>query len=737
MPIQTAFSPERRVWSLPLSSLVESSLSHEEAPEEAPSSTVGTRITAESLDWLSGPSIRDMILSSRSHDYGSIPTESPLQPPTATEPVADDENDSISPRTRRLDKTLNESYDEDENENGSSDSFKKDDLLPTGTLICILSTAFAYGCIMTTLFLITLPIECARINSLHPNIPKAVALGNFVAIAGLTQLVSPLVGRLSDTYRPPPVIQLESIRLPHRPSSNSVALPGDNRRDAAARLKDELLSNGLVDIGSSNKAAVFTTVSRKFDSSIESDEMSSGAIPTTGSRKVDSAIDSDDEATLLCYLDPSDYYYDIGQRLPYHVVGSVCTVIGLVGQIFSSYYNFWIRYSFAFFIQMIGLNVMYAMMIALIPDQVPTAQVGSANGILALLLVVGSLTGFGLYHSVLSDHIQNMYALYACMIVLSSILTGTHAHDADVRVSRPRYQWIQTSLRRHPRSPFAKAQAPSLPQRLRRRARQLVVTPTVILRSILVDPVQRLDWTSISQSYTIDIDRHHDFFIVTVSRFFYYCGMSVQTFFLYYVHDIIGIHNSPEAVVSYLAVMGQISGAITCYPVGVISDYYLQGRRLPFIYLACIVLSGSTAALLFAHSIQHMMTIATVLGAANGMYLTMETSLAVDSLPKDLEEDDSNGSAQLLGIWGVAAFLGSAIGPMIGGPLLYWLGTSASNNSAVTAPVATSTLHYRPSLPEEEQQDYTLRGYAAVIILSSIYFLCSALSLRMLRDHRE
>jgi MFS family permease len=103
-----------------------------------------------------------------------------------------------------------------------------------------------------------------------------------------------------------------------------------------------------------------------------------------------------------------------------------------VGQIFSSYYNFWIRYSFAFFFQMIGLNVMYAMMIALIPDQVPTAQVGSANGILALLLVVGSLTGFGLYHSVLSDHIQNMYALYACMIVLSSILTGTHAHDANM-----------------------------------------------------------------------------------------------------------------------------------------------------------------------------------------------------------------------------------------------------------------------------------------------------------------
>ena len=68
---------------------------------------------------------------------------------------------------------------------------------------CILSTAFSYGCIMTTLFLITLPVECSRIEKQHPDVPKSVALGIFVSIAGLTQLISPLVGMLSDTYRPP------------------------------------------------------------------------------------------------------------------------------------------------------------------------------------------------------------------------------------------------------------------------------------------------------------------------------------------------------------------------------------------------------------------------------------------------------------------------------------------------------------------------------------------------------
>ena len=129
-------------------------------------------------------------------------------------------------------------------------------------LICILSTAFSYGCILTTLFLITLPVECERIETENPSIPKSVSLGAFVAIAGLTQLISPLVGRLSDSFQPPP---------PH----------------------------------------------------------------------------------------------DIGQRLPFLVLGGVLTVLGLLAQAFSSRWSLWIRYSFAFFFMMIGVNIQYAMMLAI------------------------------------------------------------------------------------------------------------------------------------------------------------------------------------------------------------------------------------------------------------------------------------------------------------------------------------------------------------------------------------
>mmetsp|Transcript_4422 Transcript_4422/g.12707 ORF Transcript_4422/g.12707 Transcript_4422/m.12707 type:complete len:177 (-) Transcript_4422:34-564(-) len=62
--------------------------------------------------------------------------------------------------------------------NGNSKNNDNDrdaeELLSVWTITCILSTAFAYGCIMTTLFLITLPVECERIEQQFPTIPKSV-----------------------------------------------------------------------------------------------------------------------------------------------------------------------------------------------------------------------------------------------------------------------------------------------------------------------------------------------------------------------------------------------------------------------------------------------------------------------------------------------------------------------------------------------------------------------------------
>ena len=64
----------------------------------------------------------------------------------------------------------------------------------------------------------------------------------------------------------------------------------------------------------------------------------------------------------------------------------------------------------------------------------------------------------------------------------------------------------------------------------------------------------------------------------------------------------------------------------------------------------------------------------------------------------------------------MAAFLGSALGPMIGGPLLYLFG----HQEGITA--------------DGEDMPYLLRGYAVVLCLSTVYFILSAISLRWVGD---
>ena len=152
----------------------------------------------------------------------------------------------------------------------------------------------------------------------------------------------------------------------------------------------------------------------------------------------------------------------------------------------------------------------------------------------------------------------------------------------------------------------------------RRRRRRLILGPFVLLKNMLYDPLHLLDRKTLAATYSINIEENHDFFVITVSRLFYYCGSSVQTFFLYFLHDIIRVTDNPEMAVAGLAVVTQIAGALVCYPVGWISDTFCGGRRKPFIYCACTLLGGVTSAMVFARTMDTMTTLCFCFGAANG-----------------------------------------------------------------------------------------------------------------------
>ena len=208
------------------------------------------------------------------------------------------------------------------------------------------------------------------------------------------------------------------------------------------------------------------------------------------------------------------------------------------------------------------------------------------------------------------------------------------------------------------------------------------------------------------------------------------------------------------------------AGALTCYPVGIISDRYFEGRRKPFVYGACAVLAMSNIALLWCTTIREMAIVCSTLGSANGVYLTMDTSLAVDTLdvlsevqeeavatekeeitedelllpPLEMGVDNSSssnntggeckkkhdGAAQLLGIWGVAGFVGSALGPLVGGPLLFYFGRVQQTFAPVTD----------GGEEDDDDEGYSWQGYAVVLTLSAAYFACSAATLAWIRDHK-
>jgi len=538
------------------------------------------------------------------------------------------------------------------------------------SICAVLSTAFSYGCIMTTLFLLTLPIICERIESESAvyyghTISKSMALGVFAVIAGLTQLFCPLVGMMSDNI------------IPHPKYSDLQAM---------------------------------------------------------------------------------------GKRIPYLILGTVLTIVGFAGQIYASspihpvhllddidrqhlisttdvspttsttvLFGSWFLFAMFFFIHNIGLNVVYTVMVALIPDLIPTSQTGIANGSLAMMVVTGSLFGFAMFHTQLQENITSMYKMYIGVSLFCSFITYIFVRNREIclREERHKQSKARSNSDEEARSANTDEEAPSpiieadfeQDEQKAKGCLTIFLSPLhTLFYTMIYEPMSTKSFSEITSAYTIDRTKYSDFFFVTISRFFYYMGISSQTFFLYFIHD--ALHQSretsnPESAVALLAMIGQTAGAITCYPMGILSDQYFGGRRKPFVYFACFLLAFGNMSLLMCKTLSQMIHVIILLGSANGVYLTMDTSLAIDTL----DEDDSgvqgsnNNAAQMLGVWGVFGFLGSSIGPLSGGIVLVYFGNMGHDTNR----------------EGDETKFYSVGGYVALFTLCALYFFFSALSLAFVK----
>ena len=315
-------------------------------------------------------------------------------------------------------------------------------------------------------------------------------------------------------------------------------------------------------------------------------------------------------------------------------------------------------YMLAFLVAMAAFNVQNQTLGSLISDVVPQDQTGQANGIMAVLMLVGSLLGFLVFrtlnggfgttldadgkpgamhfmpfHIPVEDSIGKMYYYYIPVIIVTTLITIFGANEKK--------------------------------------------NPTT------ADRLPPVNCDDLAKCFFVSPTHQRDFFIVTMSRTAYYCGIATMAFLQYFFRDRVicsppfevGVcmpdENGNGRIQNYvvktalIAVWAQAGSAVSAYPSGLLSDKF--GRK-PLVYAACLGMGAIYMAMPFFAKEETVMILGFCWGVFNGCFVAVDFALAIDTLPCKEE------AAKFLGVWGVSAFVGTTIGPITGGLALYFFG---------------------------------------------------------------
>eukprot|EP00928_Gymnodinium_smaydae_P036968 TRINITY_DN25742_c0_g4_i1.p1 TRINITY_DN25742_c0_g4~~TRINITY_DN25742_c0_g4_i1.p1 ORF type:complete len:521 (+),score=52.90 TRINITY_DN25742_c0_g4_i1:29-1591(+) len=360
----------------------------------------------------------------------------------------------------------------------------------------------------------------------------------------------------------------------------------------------------------------------------------------------------------------------LGRRRPFIIAGGIVGVLGILVQDYASTRVIPELYCAAFAVSMLSLNTVYTAVVGIVPDLVPPEQTGLASGIVAFHGVLGANCGFAVHflgHGSLSDHLHKMYIAYAVVSASCIVLTVI-------------------SCKETPMTPMMLSRIASLGKRYSDSDGNVVVDTSIT-------------WSEVASCFYLDTARYSDFALVFCSRTLYYVACSAQVFFRFYLKDVVGV-DDPDHVIVMTAIIGQCVAMITALPAGLMSDQFGRMRK-PFLYGACAALACGNIGNCYATDVRQVYVIGALMGGANGIYIAMDAALARDTLPSEKD------AARLMGIWGIGCFLGGALGPAFAGPLLMLYGHSPENHSA-----------------------YNYHGYVAILLISSICFALSGLTLR-------
>lgn len=310
-----------------------------------------------------------------------------------------------------------------------------------------------------------------------------------------------------------------------------------------------------------------------------------------------------------------------GRRKPWIVIGTLGTVLALLGlSIFTrpgdaSSLPGWIG---SFLCLEFLSNIATAPCSALVADQVPARQHGSAAGWLGLMTMLGIFAGGFTSLLIKAWGEAGVYYLLAVVLLGAMVVTILGVDETHQMRESPPFVFFE------------------------------------FLRGI----------------YTPF--RSNDFKWVFLNRFLISMGMfTIQEFMLYYMADVVrppytvpgfGViaHNVDEAIALFLPAL--FTGAtLTALAAGLLSDRI--GRK-PIIYISSLVMGVTSMVFTFSHAFAFSLLIGIVFGLGYGACDSVSWAMASDALPSP----DDHGKD--MGIWHAAVVLSQVIATPVAGLLL-------------------------------------------------------------------
>jgi Na+/melibiose symporter-like transporter len=293
-----------------------------------------------------------------------------------------------------------------------------------------------------------------------------------------------------------------------------------------------------------------------------------------------------------------------GRRRPWILVGAslAVTTLLLLGQSTSLLGIF-----LAYIVLQTTSNIGHGPGQGLIPDLVPAGQRGLASGIKNLFDMAGIiLTGIVIGQLIGGEQVDLAFLVTAGILAVSALIT------------------ILTTLEK----PSLDSQSGST---------------TLSLRAIM----------------RVDLQGNRDYAWLIAARFFILTGViSVQGFTLYFVRDSLGVPNPAAATGNLLAILG-IALTVVVFPAGILSDRIGRFRLNQ--------LGGGLAGigiflLLFVENLTTLFIVGGVIGAATGIFISVNWALATELIP-------SREAGKYLGLSNLAT-AGAGAAARLAGPLI-------------------------------------------------------------------